>query len=1313
MKTFFTHLLALFLFLTPLLLSAQGKNNYSIQLHAGTFTPAENVNDLSKNSSLFQNSLFLDKHYVTIQFHKLPDAAAKARIEAAGISLGDYIPNMAYMASVSSSLDLNTLKEFNVRSVIQFTNDQKTTPDILAGNFPQHAIKSINTVDLNIVTYEKISATKIATVLKTLDASILADNQVFRSFVIRLPQNKVNSLIGLSFIQWVDPISPPNKLENLPGRTLHRVNILQEGIRNLNGENINIGLWDGGSVFTSHLDFSPAGRVTVERAGGVSSHATHVAGTITGKGLVNPIAKGMAPNARLYNWDFNTDIQAEMAIEIPAKNLLVSSHSYGFSFSGACNLTNSLLAYESRSRATDINLNNNPSHLHVHSAGNSGGSCTGGFHTITGSGKPAKNNLVVSNVTTFEAIAGSSSRGPVSDGRIKPEISAMGTSVFSTGTSTTSYATMTGTSMSTPGVSGTSALLYQRYKQLNGNANPPSSLIKNIICNAAEDLGNSGPDYTFGFGRLNALTSVKILEDNRYAVNSVTTGTFNDVNITIPSGTVSLKVMLTWNDPAGALNANPALVNDLDLTVINGATTTLPWIMDKNNPSSLATRGIDTYSNIEQVTIDNPAAGTYTLKVNGTSVPIGANQQYSLSWIIEQQYIEVLYPNGSENFSPGSTQTITWDNAGITSNQTVEYSLNNGVNWTTISSSIPATTTRLNWTVPTANTSTALIRVSSGGLTDISDANFSILGTPSSLSIGAPSCTAGEVTFTWSAIANATEYDIYLLNQATGVYSVVAPNIAGTSFTLTGLTPGASLWFAHTAKNSTTGTVSERSIPVNATVSTGGGGLGTIGSITGNTTICGTTNGIQYSVPVVSGATNYTWTAPPGAVIASGQGTNTITINYTAGSSNGNLTVFASNGSCQTSTATLAISASSSGIVAPTSGGNQSVNVCSGASIPTLTATATTTAGNTIVWYNAATNGTVVTNPTLNTVGTITYFAASRNTTTGCESSTRTGVTLTIIAIPSASITASGATTFCQGGSVMLTANAGTSYLWSNGATSQSITVTTTGNYNVSVTTGTCNSTSPSLNVIVNPLPIATITASGPLSFCEPSNVILTASTGNSWLWSNGATSQSITISTAAASGIYTVRVTNAAGCSATSSGTTVAVSPRPNVSISAAPFTKLFPGLTTTLSSTITPAGSYTYSWRNGPTVVTGASASSLPVTINELGSYTLIATNSGGCSNTSNSIVIGDSATSKLFIMPNPNDGQFQVSYYSAANTSFTMVIYDSKGAQVYNRPYTIITPYQRMDVDIRKYNAGIYTIAIIDKTGKRLAYGNVLIN
>ncbi|MBK8605381.1 MAG: hypothetical protein IPN82_00615 [Chitinophagaceae bacterium] len=201
-------------------------------------------------------------------------------------------------------------------------------------------------------------------------------------------------------------------------------------------------------------------------------------------------------------------------------------------------------------------------------------------------------------------------------------------------------------------------------------------------------------------------------------------------------------------------------------------------------------------------------------------------------------------------------------------------------------------------------------------------------------------------------------------------------------------------------------------------------------------------------------------------------------------------------------------------------------------------------------------------------------------------------------------------------------------------------------------------------------------------------------------MWSNGATTQAITISSPAASGAYSVRVTNSNGCFATSSATTITVSARPTVSLSAAPYIKLFPGLTTTLSGAVTPSGSYTYTWMNNGSIVNGATAATIPVTINELGSYTLTATNGGGCTNISNAVVIGDSVTAKLFIMPNPNDGQFQVSYYSTANSSFTMNVVDARGAVVYSKFYSIGTPYQRMDVDIRKHNAGIYTIVLVDK-------------
>ncbi|HWR33898.1 MAG TPA: hypothetical protein VN451_10240, partial [Chitinophagaceae bacterium] len=932
----------------------------------------------------------------------------------------------------------------------------------------------------------------------------------------------------------------------------------------------------------------------------------------------------------------------------------------------------------------------------------------------------------------------------------------------------------------------------------------------------------------------------------------------NNTNITVPAGAARLKVMLTWNDPAAAANANPALVNNLDLTVVNGATTTLPWILDKNNPSSNATQAIDNISNIEQVTIDNPASGTYTLTVTGTAIPTGP-QDFVLSWVIDQPYIEVTYPNGPESFNPGSTEIITWDNAGITGTQTVEYSLDNGSTWNAIGT-VAATTTRLSWSVPTANTSTARVRVTSGAISDMSNDAFKILGTVTGFaSTGGTSCNSGEINFTWNAVTNATHYDIYRLDDATGAFVIQGSNITGTTYTATGLTPGSGYWFTIVAKNNSVASVSERAYAINVTASTGGGGLGTVGSITGQTLICGTPSGVPYSIDAVSGATSYTWTAPPGATIASGQGSINITINYGVGSTSGNLSVFASNGTCQTTPSVLPITVGSSSIAAPVSGGNQSVTVCPGNPIPTLTATATVPPGFTVVWYNAPTGGSIVASPILNTAGTVTYYAASRDNITLCESITRTPVTLTITQVPAATITAGGATTFCQGGNVVLTANAGTSYLWSTGATTQSITVSTAGSYSVTVTTGSCVSTSPSTTVTVNPLPaasvsaggpttfcqglsvvltasagsswlwsngattqsitvttsgnysvtvtnsfgcsansaatsvtvnpnppavvtaggpitfcqggsvtltanagtaylwsngattqsisvngplgptnytvqvtqaggcvsnspttvvtvnsvpVANITAGGPLTFCQGSNVVLTASPGSSWLWSNGATTQSITVTN---SGSFSVVVTNASGCSNSSSSTVVSVSPNPVATISASPYTSLFPGLTTTLTANVTPPGSYNYTWyKNGVLIPAATSSSISGIALDGIGNYTVTVTNTTGlpCSNTSQVMAIKDSATTKLFIYPSPNSGQFNVAYYTpVANAKNTLNIFDSKGTLVFSKAFTLSSPYQNMEVDLRRFGKGLFQVVLHDVSGRKLANGQVL--
>ncbi len=1294
------------LLLFPVALHAQVGQDYSILIHSGKFIPEENISSITKTDAVFQQSLFNEKHYVVIQFKSLPTEVQKDNLKAVGIELMDYIPNNAYTAIVPAAIDISDLKSPLFRAVFYFKPADKTVSAILRNEVVPHAVKQAGYVDLTIITYEKLTRFQISSSLQLMGAAIIEDMPVFRSFVVRIPQANMQLLVAQPYIQWVEFVDPPNQLENTLGRTLHRVNVLNDGVRNLKGDGVNVGIWDGGEI-GAHIDFSPAGRVTQVETSSVSTHSTHCSGTILGRGLINPNARGMASNASLYSYNFNGNIQTEMAAGIPANNLVVSSHSYGST--QTCGLNGAGVVYSATSRATDINLNNFPFHLHCHSAGNSQTACTGGWSTITSSGKSAKNNILVANITTAEALSGSSSCGPVQDGRVKPEISAFGTSVLSTYPDNT-YATISGTSMATPGVAGSVTLLVQRFKQLNANVLPPSTLIKNTILNTAHDLGNPGPDYRFGYGRINALEAIKILETNRYTLSSVSTGSINNLNISVPAGAARLRVMLTWNDPAGAANANPALVNNLDLSVINGATTTLPWTLDPNNPANSAVRAVDVVSNIEQVTIDNPASGTYTLRVNGLAIPMGP-QDYALTWSVEMPYIEVLYPNGNENYNPGSSETITWNNAGVTSNQTVEYSVNGGTNWTVISTSVPATTTRLVWTVPAANTSTALVRITSGSVTDQSDVTFNIMGTTSSFTGSGVSCNAGEIIFNWNAVTNATHYDISKLNTTTGNFETLATNITGTNYTATGLTPGLGMWFNIRAKNNTTGAQGERSNAINVTVSTGGGGIPNPGAITGQNTICGTPANVSYSIAPVAGATSYNWSVPPGAHIAGGQGTVSITVNYPGGSSSGTISVTASNGSCNTSPSGLAVTVGSSAVASPTSGGNQLQTICPGAAVPTLTATATVPPGHSVKWYNAATGGAVVSNPVLNVIGTITYYAASVNNTTSCESATRTAVVLTINSVPGATASAGGPTTFCQGGNVVLTASSGTSYLWSNGATTQAITVPSSGNYTCMVTTASCTSTTTAITVTVNPKPTASVAAGGPTVLCQPNTVVLTASAGSSWLWSNGATTQAITVST---SGNYSVLITNASGCvSDASAAIPVTVSPQPIVSISASPYTSLLPGLSTTLTANVTPPGSYNYIWLKNGIAVSGATGSTLVVNLDQLGSYSVRVTNAGNCSNTSAMVNISDSASVKLFILPNPNSGQFDVIYHSPSSNNTHMVrIFDSRGALVYTRSYPIAGPYQRMFVDIRANGKGTYIIALFNNTGKRVASGKVVI-
>ena len=360
----------------------------------------------------------------------------------------------------------------------------------------------------------------------------------------------------------------------------------------------------------------------------------------------------------------------------------------------------------------------------------------------------------------------------------------------------------------------------------------------------------------------------------------------------------------------------------------------------------------------------------------------------------------------------------------------------------------------------------------------------------------------------------------------------------------------------------------------------------------GSTTFCQGGSVTLLAANAPSGSTySYVWNLNGTAIV--GATANT----YVANASGNYSVTITANGLCQATSSATTVTVNSLPILAASTG---TTSVCAGSSTALSNATAAGTwssSNNAVATINSA-NG-LVTGVTAGSA-VMTYTFTNAN---GCSSSTTTN--FTVNPLPTATITASGSTTFCQGGSVTLTANTASSYQWSNGATTASITVNASGSYTVTITNANgCSAVSVPTTVTVNTLPSATITANGPTTFCQGGNVTLVASSGASYLWSNGAPTQTISVT---AAGTYSVTVTSAAGCTATSTGTIVTVNALPVATINPIGSTTFCQGSLVTL---IASAGT-SYLWSSGET--TQGIIASVD------GPYTVTVTNANGCSATS----------------------------------------------------------------------------------------------
>ena len=727
---------------------AQTEPEYQLFLRNGPIIPEKNISEeriQTLNSAAFlpnQKSLFI------IQFEQIPGEGERALLKLAGIELLDYIPNNAYVATVIGSLNEAALEQTKVRAVITLGPKDKMSPGLANGEFTSDSLDVWISFPISS-SYEEVRKVLLTNQFK-ITSEVYKDYQII---ALRISRSRLAELAAIPEVKYVEPAPGADSPINDKSEANSRANILRSsgaGGYNLQGKGVVVGVGDESNPMR-HVDFS--NRLINRSPQQAGSHGLHVTGIIGAAGIINEKYKGYAPKATIVS-QYYSNIFVNATNYSKDFGMVITNNSYGTTPSTCSDFGE----YTFSSYILDQQAFELPYLQHVFAAGNSGTTsliCTNGLGTVLSGYQVAKNVITVGNTLATGLIATTSSKGPVKDGRTKPEISVQGSAVFST-TPTDNYGQMTGTSMASPAVSGGLALLYQRYRDGHSQANPKNALMKALVCNGAGDLGLAGPDYSYGFGWMNLLRSIKMLDNNNYFSDVVTLNATKTKGITVPSNTAQLKVMLYWNDPGASTFSGKNLVNDLDLTVtVPGGASVLPR---KHNSATVAT-GVDNVNNMEQVVIDNPVAGSYSVLVKGKTIPAGS-QEYFVVYDTIRVATKLTNPIGGERFVKGDQIYVSWDSYGSATDPfKIEY--NDGTGWFDIDGAVANNLRQVSWTIPDLITDEAKVRISQNGTVLQESQVFTVLAMPI-LTLPAIQC-EGYIAMEWTAVPGATDYEILLL----------------------------------------------------------------------------------------------------------------------------------------------------------------------------------------------------------------------------------------------------------------------------------------------------------------------------------------------------------------------------------------------------------------------------------------------------------------------------------------------------------------------------------------------------------------------
>lgn len=466
-----------------------------------------------------------------------------------------------------------------------------------------------------------------------------------------LSQNQIEELRTWPEIESVQIIYEPTLESNVPDHdlTVNALNWVHSKYPQLNGIGKNISIKED-AFDSTDVDLFPRAFQSNLTSASLSTHASAMAAIISGAGNSSLLSRGAAQNSTLYSADFRNLLPDPLAY-FQNFSIQIQNHSYGLDINNH---------YDALAQAYDQQTNVNENLLHVFSSGNLGqltsenGQYAGidKFSNLSGSLKMAKNIILVGATDKLLRLEARSSRGPAHDGRIKPELVAFGA---------------TGTSDAAALVSGTAILLSELFENKNGKV-PTSAQLKAFLIASANPITEEMVSFESGFGALNAKGAIELVDQDNWIEGTILSNETVSFDISIPENSKDLRIALVWNDPAGQINQQPALTNNLDLTLNDpsGKIAWRPWVLDatadSNSLKKAPIRSRDLLNNVELITITDPETGQYKLEVS-SGILSGNEQQFSIAYsIIEKDHFEWIYPSALDVLKTNEINILRFEN---------------------------------------------------------------------------------------------------------------------------------------------------------------------------------------------------------------------------------------------------------------------------------------------------------------------------------------------------------------------------------------------------------------------------------------------------------------------------------------------------------------------------------------------------------------------------------------------------------------------------------------------------------------------------